>query len=417
MRRVVVTGLGVLSPLGCGVKSNWQALTEGRSGLTKIHSFDSTDFTSQVAGYVPQGTAKGQFNPDEVLSPKEQRHVDPFILYGMAAGHQAMQDAQWLPESEEEKNRCGIYFGSGVGGLQGIVESGKTVETAGQKRLSPFCIPSILINLIGGHLSIQYGFQGPNIACATACATGAHAIGEATRLIREDRADVMLAGSSEASICPVGVGGFAQMRALSTHFNDTPQKASRPWDKARDGFVMAEGAGALLLEEYEHAKARGAKIYGEIIGYGITADAHHFTAPGGTGAKRAILEALNEAKIQPSEVDYINAHGTSTPVGDLAEFRAVKEIFENTNVAMSSTKSMTGHLLGAAGSVEAVYTLLAMQNNVMPPTINLDDPEEETLGFNLVPHTAQEKQIKLALSNSFGFGGTNATLLFKKGEE
>lgn len=417
MRRVVVTGLGVLSPLGYGVKANWQALSKGQSGLSKIHHFDATDFTSQVAGYIPKGSEEGLFNPDEVLSPKEQRHVDPFILYGMAAGQMAMQDAAWLPESDEEKNKAGVYFGSGVGGLQGIVDSGKVVETSGPRRMSPFAIPSILINLIGGHLSIKYGLQGPNIACATACATGAHAIGEAYRLIKDNRADVMLVGSSESAICPVGIAGFGQMRALSTHFNDAPKKASRPWDKARDGFVMAEGAGALLLEEYEHAKARGAKIYGEIIGYGITADAHHFTAPGGTGAKRAILQALNEAKIQPSQVDYINAHGTSTPMGDMVEFKAVKEIFGATNVAMSSTKSMTGHMLGAAGSVEAVYTLLAMQNNLVPPTINLDNPEEETSGFNLVPNQAQEKRIDIALSNSFGFGGTNATLLFKKVSE
>ena len=414
MRRVVVTGLGVLSPLGCGLKANWQALTKGQSGLSKINNFEAVDFTSQVAGYIPKGKEEGQFDPDKVLSPKEQRHVDPFILYGMAAGQMAMQDANWLPESDEEKNRAGVYFGSGVGGLQGIVESGKVVETNGPRRMSPFAIPSILINLIGGHLSIKYGLQGPNIACATACATGAHAIGEAYRLIKDNRADVMLAGSSEAAICPVGIGGFAQMRALSTHFNETPERASRPWDKARDGFVMAEGAGALLLEEYEHAKARGAKIYGEIIGYGITADAHHFTAPGGTGAKRAIEQALNEAQIKPSQVDYINAHGTSTPMGDMVEFRAVKEIFGDTNVAMSSTKSMTGPMLGAAGSVEAIYTLLAMQNNIMPPTINLDNPEEETAGFNLVPFKPQEKRIDIALSNSFGFGGTNATLLFKK---
>lgn len=414
MRRVVVTGLGVLSPLGCGVKANWQALVKGESGLSKINTFDTTGFTSQVAGYIPRGMNEGQFNPSNVLSLKEQRHVDSFILYGMAAGQMAIQDANWLPESEDEKNKAGVYFGSGVGGLQGIVDSGRVVEDLGQRRMSPFAIPAILINLIGGHLSIKYGLQGPNIACATACATGAHAIGEAYRLIKDNRADVMLAGSSEAAICPVGIAGFGQMRALSTHFNDSPQKASRPWDKDRDGFVMAEGAGALVLEEYEHAEARNAKIYGEIVGYGLTADAYHFTAPGGTGAKRAILGALDEAKIKPSQVDYINAHGTSTPMGDMVEFRAVKEIFADTNVAMSSTKSMTGHMLGAAGSVEAVYTLLAMQNNLMPPTINLDNPEEETAGFNFVAHQAQEKRIDIALSNSFGFGGTNATLLFRK---
>lgn len=417
MRKVVVTGMGVLSPLGNGVAANWQALMAGKSGITRIHSFDPTDFTSQVAGYIPLGKEEGQFNPDDILSPKEQRHVDPFILYGMAAGTQAMQDAGWVPETEEEKTRAGVYFGSGVGGLMGIVNWGKAVDEVGPNRISPFTIPSILINLIGGHLSIKYGLQGPNIACATACATGAHAIGEAFRLIQEGRADVMLAGSAEASICPVGVAGFAQMRALSTHFNETPERASRPWDQNRDGFVMSEGAGAVVLEEYMHAQKRGAKIYGEVVGYGITADAHHFTAPGGTGAKRAIEQALYQANIQPNQVDYINAHGTSTPMGDLVEFKAVKEIFGNAPVAMSSTKSMTGHMLGAAGSVEAVYTLLAMQNNRVPPTINLDHPEEETAGFNLVPHTAQEKQITYALSNSFGFGGTNATLLFKKGDE
>ena len=418
MRRVVVTGLGVLSPLGCGVKANWYALTKGQSGLSKINTFDTHDFVSQVAGYIPKGTAEGKFNPDDFMSPKEQRHVDPFILYGMAAGQMAIQDANWLPESEEEKNKAGVYFGSGVGGLQGIVNNGKVVEISGPKRMSPFAIPSILVNLIGGHLSIKYGFQGPNIACATACATGAHAIGEATRLIRDNRADVMLVGSSEAAICSVGIAGFSQMRALSTHFNETPEKASRPWDKARDGFVMAEGAGALVLEEYEHAKARGAKIYGEIVGYGLTADAHHFTAPGGTGAKRAILEALKEAQITPNQVDYINAHGTSTHLNDAGETKAIKLVFGEHayKLMVSSTKSMTGHLMGAAAAIEAIFTTMALKDGFVPATINYKTPDPEC-DLDIVPNEGREADIKYALSNSLGFGGHNAAVLFKKYED
>ena len=413
MRRIVVTGLGVVSPLGAGVKANWNALANGCSGIKKIVRFDSSSIPVHIDGEVPEGTTPGMLDLNQVASPKEQRHFDRVTLLGLAAADEAMQDCGYKPDTEEEKASFGVIFGSGQGGAECFRNGCYTALEHGAMKISPFFIPSILINQTAGMISIRYGLAGPNQACSTACATGNHAIGDAFRLILEGYADVMLAGSSEASLLLECLAGFAQLRALSTH-NDDPEKASRPWDKARDGFVMGEGAGALVLEEYEHAKARGAEIYAELVGYGLSGDAYHITAPGGTGAERAMKMALQRAKMNPEDIDYINAHGTSTPVGDITEFRAVKSIFNNDHIAMSSTKSMTGHLLGAAGSVEGVFSVLSLINNVMPPTLNLDDPEEETKGFNLVPHTAQEKQLKAVLSNSFGFGGTNACIIFKK---
>ena len=413
-RRVVITGMGLLTPLGRGLGSNWDKLTAGVSGISKISSFDVTDYPSKIAGQLPRGTGDGEFNPDDFLNPKEQRRNDPFILYGLCAGMDAMTDSGFTPRDEADAERAGVLFGSGIGGVQAISTGTDIIRDQGPHRLSPFFIPSAIINLIGGQLAIKYHLLGPNTTVSTACATGTHAIGDATRIIRNGEADVMLAGGAEAAICPCGVGGFCQARALSTHYNDTPTKACRPWDKNRDGFIMGEGAGAVVLEEFEHARARGAKIYAEVIGYAATCDAYHITAPGGNGGLRAMKSALNNAQINPSDVDYINAHGTSTPAGDMVEFNAVRSLFGTRGITMSSTKSCTGHLLGAAGAVEAIYTALTLQNGVLPPTINLDDPEEETVGFNLVPHTAQEKKVQIAVSNSFGFGGTNGTLVLKK---
>lgn len=414
-RRVVVTGMGIVSPVGRGLKANWAGITSGKSAISKISSFDTTDFTAKVAGQVPYGTEDGQFNPDTIMSPKEQRHVDPFIIYGLAAATDAMEDSGYKAETEEQQLRSGVLMGAGIGGLQTIAQGATIVREQGPRRLSPFFIPSALINLTSGHISIKYGFKGPNHAVVTACATGTHAIGDAARIIANNEADVMIAGGSEAAICPLGVAGFAQARALSTKYNDTPELASRPWDKNRDGFVMGEGGGALVLEEYEHAKKRGAKIYAEVVGYAMTGDAYHITAPGGNGGMRAMQTALKYAGLNPEDVDYINAHGTSTPLGDMVEFNAVKAVFgDNKKVSMSSTKSTIGHLLGAAGAVEAIYSILAMQNSLVPPTVNLVDPEEGTEGFDLVPLKAKEKQVNVALSNSFGFGGTNGTLIFKK---
>ena len=412
MRRVVVTGLGVVSPLGSGTVSNWDALSNGRSGVHTIQRFDPSSIPVHIDAEIPEGTESGQLDLNQVASPKEQRHFDRVTLLGLVAADEAMRDCGYKPETEEEKAAFGVVFGSGQGGAESF-RAGCRIPEQTIMRISPFFIPSILINQTAGMISIRYGLAGPNQACSTACATGNHAVGDAYRLICEGYADAMLAGSAEASLLLECLAGFAQLRALSTH-NDAPEKASRPWDKARDGFVMGEGAGALVLEEYEHAKARGAKIYGEVVGYGLSGDAHHITAPGGTGAERAIRMALKRAQMNPEDVDYINAHGTSTPTGDMTEFLAVKQVFGMDKIAMSSTKSMTGHLLGGAGSVEAVFSLLALNNNVMPPTINLDNPEEETIGFNLVPHTAQEKSLRTVMSNSFGFGGTNACLIFKK---
>ena len=413
MRRVVITGLGCVSPLGSGTERNLFALKNGISGIQKIDRFDVSDLSVQIAGQVPMGKQDGELDLDTVASAKEQRHYDKVALYAFAAAKQAMDDCGFLPQTEDEKNAFGVYFGSGQGGVQSFCEGIITVKDRGPTRISPFFIPSIMINQAAGLLSIKYGLQGPNIAVSTACATGTHAVGEAFRLIKDGQADMMLAGSSEAPILKPALAGFAQLRALSTR-NDEPEKASRPWDKNRDGFVMSEGAAALVLEEYEHAKARGAKIYAEIVGYGITGDAHHITAPGGTGALRAMQMALKNANMKPSDIDYINAHGTSTPTGDVMELNAIKELFKDTDVAVSSTKSMTGHMLGASGSVEAVFSVLAIQNNFVPPTINLENPEDEAEGMNLVPNKAQEKQVNAVLSNSFGFGGTNACLIFKK---
>lgn len=413
MRRVVITGLGCVSPLGSGIERNLFALKNGISGIQKIDRFDVSDLSVQIAGQVPMGKQDGELDLDTVASAKEQRHYDKVALYAFAAAKQAMDDCGFFPQTEDEKNAFGVYFGSGQGGVQSFCEGIITVKDRGPTRISPFFIPSIMINQAAGLLSIKYGLQGPNIAVSTACATGTHAVGEAFRLIKDGHADMMLAGSSEAPILKPALAGFAQLRALSTR-NDEPQKASRPWDKNRDGFVMSEGAGALVLEEYEHAKARGAKIYAEVVGYGITGDAHHITAPGGTGALRAMQMALKNADMNPSDIDYINAHGTSTPTGDVMELNAIKELFKGTDVAVSSTKSMTGHMLGASGSIEAVFSVLAIQNDFVPPTINLENPEGEAEGMNLVPNVAQDKKVNAVLSNSFGFGGTNACLIFKK---
>ncbi|MBE6455565.1 MAG: beta-ketoacyl-[acyl-carrier-protein] synthase II [Alphaproteobacteria bacterium] len=414
-RRVVVTGMGILSPLGRGVKTNWDKLTRGVSGISNIKCFDTENFTAKVAGQIPLGDEPDVFIPDSVLSPKEQRHVDPFILYGLAAATDAVEDSGYIPQTEEEQERAGVLIGSGIGGLQAIEAGAILVREQGPRRVSPFFIPSALINLISGHVSIKYGFKGPNHAVVTACATGTHAIGDAMRIIKNNEADVMIAGGAEAAISPLGIAGFAQAKALSTHYNDNPTAASRPWDTGRDGFVMGEGSGVVVLEEYEHAKKRGAKIYGEVIGYAMTGDAHHITAPGGNGGLRAMQGALKSAGINPEDVDYINAHGTSTPLGDMVEFNAVKTVFGmDSKVSMSSTKSCVGHLLGAAGAVEAIYSLMALQTGILPPTINLENPEEATKGFDLVPNVAKEKEVKIALSNSFGFGGTNGSLIFRK---
>lgn len=414
-RRVVITGMGILSPLGRGLKTNWDKITNGVSGISAIKSFDTEGFVCKVAGQIPVGEGEGAFVPDSVLSPKEQRHVDPFILYGLSAATDAVEDSGYMPQTEEEMERAGVLIGSGIGGLQAIEAGSILVHEQGPRRLSPFFIPSALINLISGQVSIKYGFKGPNHAVVTACATGTHAIGDAMRIIKNNEADVMIAGGAEAAICKIGIAGFSQAKALSTHYNENPTAASRPWDTGRDGFVMGEGAGVVVLEEYEHAKKRGAKIYAEVVGYAMTGDAHHITAPGGNGGLRAMKGALKSAGLNPEDVDYINAHGTSTPLGDMVEFNAVKEVFGmDSKVSMSSTKSCIGHLLGAAGAVESIYSVMAIQTGILPPTINLENPEEATKGFDLVPNVAKEKTVNVALSNSFGFGGTNGSLIFKK---
>lgn len=418
MRRVVVTGIGVNSPLGNGIETNWKALMAGKSGISTITKFDTTEYASKVAGQVKHGTALGEFNADEYMDAKEQRRMDEFILFGYAAGVDAMKDAGLELKTEEEKCRAGCIVSAGIGGLTGIYKTSLVLKESGPRKVSPFFIPSCIINMISGQLSIKFGLKGPNSSIVTACATGTHSIGDAARIIRCNEADVMLAGGAESTINELAVGGFSQMRALSTHYNDTPEKSSRPWDTGRDGFVIGEGAGVVVLEEYEHAKKRGAKIYGELVGYGMSGDAFHITAPDETsdGAYRAMKIAVEQAGIKPAEIDYVNAHGTSTPLGDMLEFAAIKRLFgdDYTKTAISSTKSATGHMLGATGAIEAIYCLLAMQNGALPPTLNLDNPEEGTKGANLVPLTAQEKKVTYALSNSFGFGGTNGTVLFKK---
>lgn len=421
MRRVVVTGLGMVSPLGVGVEHNWTEITNGKSGIRKIEHFDVSDISSQIAGIIPRSEDEnptgGAYNPNVFMEPKEQRKVDEFIVYGMAAAQEAIADADWTPSDEESLNRTGVLIGSGIGGLDEIYKTSTLMNERGPRRISPFFVPAALINLTSGHVSIKYGYRGPNHSVVTACATGTHAIGDAARLIALDDADVMIAGGAEGAVCRLGVAGFAAARALTTGYNDRPTEASRPWDEGRDGFVIGEGAGIVVLEEYEHAKKRGAKIYGEITGYGLSGDAHHITSPAedGNGGYRAMEAALKRAGVNPEDIDYINAHGTSTPVGDGIECGAVKRLFEPAldTVSMSSTKSAIGHLLGAAGAVEAIYSLKAIETGVLPPTLNLENTSENCQGIDLVPKTAKEKKVTTVLSNSFGFGGTNASLVMK----
>ena len=425
MRRVVVTGIGLLTPLGQGRELTWKRILEGTSGAGTITSFDTTDYACKIACEVPRVDGRGgggpdiegSFDPDQTMSAKDRRRVDDFILYGVAAADEAVQDSGWAPEDEESRERTGVMIGSGIGGLGTIAETAIELHERGPRKVSPFFIPSALINLVSGQVSIRHGFKGPNHAVVTACATGAHAIGDAARLIKYGDADVMVCGGAEASVVPVGIAGFIACRAMATAFNETPAKGSRPYDKDRDGFVMGEGAAVLVLEELEHAKARGAKIYAEIIGYGMAGDAYHITAPAedGDGGFRAMQAAIKNAGIQASEIDYINAHGTSTPLGDEIELGAVERLLGNAaaKATMSSTKSATGHLLGAAGAIEAAFTILAIRDQVAPPTINLDNPSVET-PIDLVPHKAKPMEINVALSNSFGFGGTNASVIFKK---
>ncbi len=425
MRRVVVTGMGIVSPLGVGVDHNWQRLTAGHSGITRLDQFaefESSDISSQIAGTVPKSSEEnppaGFFNVDLFVEPKEQKKMDKFIHFAMAAAQEAVNDSGWKPTEEKDLVRTGVLIGSGIGGIGTMYETSVTLHEKGPRRISPFANPAMLINLAAGHVSIKYGFKGPNHAVVTACASGTHAIGDASRLIARGDADVMVAGGAEAAVNRLGVASFAAVRALSTGYNDRPTEASRPFDEGRDGFVIAEGSGMLILEEYEHAKARGAKIYGEIIGYGLSGDAYHMTSPAedGDGGYRAMEAAIKDAGINPSDIDYINAHGTSTPVGDGIECTAVKRLFGSAldTVSMSSTKSAIGHLLGAAGAVEAVYTLKAMQTSILPPTLNLENVSEPCQGIDLVPLKAKEKNVDIALSNSFGFGGTNASIIFRK---
>jgi 3-oxoacyl-[acyl-carrier-protein] synthase II len=409
--------MGLVSPLGCGVGVNWERLIAGQSGIRAIQSFDVSDLPAKIAAQVPPGeTADGGFNADDWVAPKDQRRMDTFIIYALAATEEAVRDADWKPEGEEQRIRTGVLIGSGIGGLPEIANGAVLLERGQVRRLSPFFIPAALINLASGHISIKYGFKGPNHSVVTACATGAHAIGDAARMIMWDDADVMVAGGTEAAICRLGIAGFAAARALSTKFNDTPEKASRPWDKDRDGFVMGEGAGILVLEEMEHAKKRGVTIYAEVVGYGMSGDAHHITAPAetGDGAFRCMQMAFRRAAMSPDEIDYINAHGTSTPLGDEIELGAVKRLFGDAayEVSMSSTKSSIGHLLGAAGAAEAIFCIKAMESAQVPPTLNLDNPSEGC-DIDLVPHVAKQRSVRAALSNSFGFGGTNASLIFK----
>ena len=425
-RRVVVTGIGLITPLGQGTELTWQAILAGKSGIGRITTFDiSGDYACKVAGEVPRvdgrggggPEVRGSFDPDQTLSTRDQRRVDDFILYAIAAADEAVRDSGWQPEADADRERTGVMIGSGIGGLATIERTSVELHEKGPRRVSPFFIPSALINLASGQISIRYGFKGPNHAVVTACATGAHAIGDAARLIKYGDAEVMLAGGAEAAICPVGMAGFIAARAMSTGFNDTPQKASRPYDKDRDGFVMGEGAGVLVLEEYEHAKARGAKIYAEVVGYGLAGDAYHITAPAedGDGGFRAMQAALKDAGLAMADVDYINAHGTSTPLGDEIELGAVTRLLGDAaaGATMSSTKSATGHLLGAAGAIEGAFSVLAIRDQIAPPTINLDNPSVETK-IDLVPNKAKPMKIDVALSNSFGFGGTNASVVFKK---
>jgi 3-oxoacyl-[acyl-carrier-protein] synthase II len=418
MRRVVVTGLGMVSPLGCGVEANWSRLIAGESGIRKIDTFEVSDISCRIAGIIPYGDgSNGTYNPDQWMEPKEQRKVDKFIVYAMCAARQALEHAGWQPKTPDEQNTTGVMIGAGIGGVEGIADTALLLKERGPRRVSPFFIPGRIINLASGYVSIEHGLKGPNSAVVTACSTGSHAIGDAGRMVALGDADVMVAGGTESPVNRISLAGFAAVRALSTSFNDTPTKASRPYDKDRDGFVMGEGAGVVVLEEYEHAKARGAKIYAELIGYGMSGDAFHITAPtaDGDGAFRCMSAAIKRAGISPADIDYINAHGTSTPLGDEIELGAVERMAGNSasRISMSSTKSSIGHLLGAAGAVEAIYSILAIRDNVAPPTLNLDNPSVET-PIDLVPHQARTRDIDVVLSNSFGFGGTNASLVFRR---
>ncbi|HEX6143007.1 MAG TPA: beta-ketoacyl-ACP synthase II [Geminicoccaceae bacterium] len=416
-RRVVVTGLGLVTPLGSGVGHVWSSLIEGRSGVRRIERFDVDDLPARIAGQVPVGDGPGEFDVGSVLAPKDARKNDDFIIYGIAAAKEAVEDARWQPEDDEERKRTGVLIGSGIGGLGTIADTAVDLEKRGPRRVSPFFIPACLINLVSGQVSIRFGFKGPNHSVVTACSTGAHAIGDASRMIALGDADVMVAGGAEAAICRLGIAGFAAARALSTRFNDEPERASRPWDRDRDGFVMGEGAGIVVLEELEHARERGARMYGEVVGYGMSGDAYHVTAPSpdGNGGYRSMQAALGRAGMEPGDIDYINAHGTSTPLGDEIELGAVKRLFGRAanRISMSSTKSSIGHLLGAAGSVEAIFSLLAIHHQTVPPTLNLEHPSEGC-DLDLVPHEARRREVRAALSNSFGFGGTNASLIFAR---
>ncbi len=417
MRRVVITGMGMVSPLGCGVEETWSRILAGDNAAKRIESFDVSDLSCQVACEIPRGDgSNGTFNPSDWMEPKEQRKIDDFIIYAVAAAQQALDDAGWHPESYDDQARSGVLIGSGIGGLQGIEKASLLLAEKGPRRISPFFIPGRLINLASGHVSIRHQLKGPNHSVVTACSTGSHAVGDAARLIALDDADVMVAGGAESPVCRLSIAGFAAARALSTHFNDEPMRASRPYDVDRDGFVMGEGAGIIVLEELEHARNRGSKIYGEVIGYGLSGDAYHITAPAesGDGALRCMQAAIKRAGIKPTDIDYINAHGTSTPMGDEIELRAIERLFENSvsKLAMSSTKSAIGHLLGAAGAVETIFSMLSMRDNIAPPTLNLDNPSVET-EIDLVPFKAKELEINTVLSNSFGFGGTNASLIFR----
>jgi 3-oxoacyl-[acyl-carrier-protein] synthase II len=418
MRRVVVTGLGMVTPLGCGVEESWRRLIAGESGARRVDRFNVSDLPSKIACMIPRGDGtNGTYNPDRWMEPKEQRKVDEFITFAMCAAHQALDDAGWRPADYDSQVRSGVMIGSGIGGIEGIAETAIVLKERGPRRVSPFFIPGRLINLAGGYVSIAFGLKGPNHAVVTACSTGAHAIGDAGRLIALGDAEVMVAGGTESPINRLSMAGFSACRALSTSFNDDPTRASRPYDRDRDGFVIAEGAGVVVLEELEHAQRRGARIYAELIGYGLSGDAHHITAPAedGDGAQRCMAAAIKRAAISPAEIDYINAHGTSTPLGDEIELAAVQRIVGNAagRVSMSSTKSSIGHLLGAAGAVEAIFSILAIRDNVAPPTINLDNPTVDT-PIDLVPHKAKKREINVVLTNSFGFGGTNASLVFRR---
>src|SRR5712691_4784059 len=418
MRRVVVTGLGMVTPLACGVEASWQRLVGGQSGCSRVERFDVSDLPVKIACQIPAGDgSNGSFNPDQWMEPKEQRKVDDFILYAMCAARQAIDDSGWQPTAYEDQIATGVLIGSGIGGVEGIAENAIILKERGPRRISPFFIPGLIINLAAGYVSIEFGLKGPNSAVTTACSTGAHAIGDAGRMVALGDADVMLAGGTESPVNRISIAGFAAMRALSTHFNDEPTRASRPYDKDRDGFVLGEGAGVVVLEEYEHAKRRGAKIYAELVGYGLSADAYHISAPSpdGDGALRCMNAAIRRAGISPAEIDYINAHGTSTPLGDEIELEAVHRLVGNAagRLCMSSTKSSIGHLLGAAGAVEAIFSILAMRDGVVPPMINLDNPSVAT-PIDLVPHRSKQRRIDVVLSNSFGFGGTNASLVFRR---